>query len=228
MKNLANPPKVTHNSPQSSPHLTAPTMSVCHDCRCNPCLVSLHQDALAGQLSVLNHSMSSSHKRNVLYRCFVRTEYGVLGRRNRVRIPLCVVEFIRSICPSNEGRYTVHQTLEGGDDVDDEEAVEDDTANTSYEEIEEEASAKHVRFDVGEKIRLSLYFKDSQFSAEYVHQFILQSPTDGWQITYQQELFTPATFLCEDGCTYKSLWMFCFSKVKECTKFSSNVITFNK
>ena len=225
---MAIPPQVTHNSPQSSPHLTAPTMSVCRDCRCNPCLVLLHQDALTGQLSVLNNSMSSSHKRNVLYRCFVRTEYGVLGRRNLVCIPLCIVKFIRSICPSDDGRYTGHQTVEGGDDVDDDESVEDDTANTSYEKIQEEASPKHVCFDDGEKIRLSLYFRDSQFSAEYVRQFILQSPTDGWQITYQQELFTTATFLCEDEHTYKSLWMFCFSKVKECTKFSSNVITFNK
>ena len=113
--------------------------------------------------------MSSSHKHNVLYRCFVRTEYDVLGRRNRVRIPLCIVEFIHSICPSNDGRYTGHQTVEGGDDVDDDEAVEDDTANTSYEEIKEEASPKHARFDDGEKIRLSLYFRNSQFSAEYVH-----------------------------------------------------------
>ena len=75
----------------------------------------------------------------------------MLGRRNQVRIPLCIVEFICSICPSDDGRYTGHQTLEEGDDVDNEEAVEDDTANTSYEEIEEEASPKHVRFDDGEK-----------------------------------------------------------------------------
>ena len=87
--------------------------------------------------------------------------------------------------PSDDGRYTGHQTLEEGDDVDNEDTVEDVTANTSYEEIEEEVSPKHVRFDDGEKIRLSLYFRDSQFSAEYVHQFILQSPTDGWQITHQ-------------------------------------------
>lgn len=157
---MAIPPQVTHNSPQSSPHLTAPTMSVCRNCRCNPCLVLLHQDALTGQLSVLNNSMSSSHKRNVLYRCFVRTEYGVLGRRNLVCIPLCIVKFIRSICPSDDGRYTGHQTVEGGDDVDDDESVEDDTANTSYEKIQEEASPKHVGFDDGEKIRLSLYFRD--------------------------------------------------------------------
>ncbi len=75
---------------------------------------------------------------------------------------------------------------------------------------------------------LSLYFRNSEFSAEYVHQIILQSPIDGWQITYQRELFTTATFLYEDECTYKSLLMFCFSKMKECIKLNSNVFTQDK
>ena len=97
--------------------------------------------------------------------------------------------------------------------------------NTSYEEIEEEAS---VCFDDGKKIHLTLHIRNSEFSAEYVRQIILQSPIDGWQITHQQELFTAATFLCEDEHTYKSLLIFCFSKVKESTKFSSNVIMQDK
>ena len=82
----------------------------------------------------------------------------MLGRCNRVHIPLCVVEFIRSICPSNDGRYTGHQAVEGGDvdndetEEDDEpEAEEDDTVNTSYEEFEEEASPKLANFNDGEK-----------------------------------------------------------------------------
>ncbi len=52
----------------------------------------------------------------------------------------------------------------GGNDVDNDEAVEDDAVNTSYEEIEEieeEASPKLVCFDDGEKIHLSLYFRNS-------------------------------------------------------------------
>ena len=42
----------------------------------------------------------------------------MLGRRNRVRIPVCVVRFIRSICPSDDGQYTGHRDAEGegGDD----------------------------------------------------------------------------------------------------------------
>ena len=89
-------------------------MVICCNCHCDPCLVSLHQDALTGQLSILAHTMSSSHKRNVLYHCFVQTEYGVLGKCNQVCIPLCIVQFICSICPSDDGRYTGHQAAGGG------------------------------------------------------------------------------------------------------------------
>ena len=79
--------------------------------------------------------------------------YQLLGnrRRNWVHIPLCVVKFIHSICLSDYGRYTGHQTVEGGDDAADDETVQDDTANTLYKEIEEEASPKLVRFDGSEK-----------------------------------------------------------------------------
>ena len=66
-----------------------------------------------GHLTVLAPTMSSSHKRNVLYWCFVRSEYGMMGRRNRVRIPECVVRFILSISPSNDGQYTGHHDVMG-------------------------------------------------------------------------------------------------------------------
>ena len=57
---------------------------------------------------------------------------------------MCVVKFIHSVCLSDYGRYTGHQTGEGGDDADDDERVQDNTVNTSYKEIEEEASPKLV------------------------------------------------------------------------------------
>ena len=145
-----------------------------------------------------------------------------------MRIPLCIVQFIRSICPSNDGRYTGHQAAEGGGDIDKDDAEEDDAVNTSYEEIEEEASPKVVHFYEGENICLSMYFRTSPFSAEHVCQIVLESPIDGWQVSYQQELFTTATYLCKDEHTYKTLCMFCFGKAKECTKFTSTVINEDK
>ena len=66
-------------------------------------------------------------------------------------IPSYIVKFIRSICHSNNWRYTGHQAVEEGDDVDDDESVEDDAVNTLYEEIEEEASPRLVRCDEWKK-----------------------------------------------------------------------------
>jgi hypothetical protein len=64
-----------------------------------------------------------------------------------VRIPVCVVRFIRSICPSDDDQYTgqIDGEGEGGDNNNNEE--EDDLINPSFHEIEEEASRKIVHFD---------------------------------------------------------------------------------
>ena len=68
-------------------------MVVCIDCHCDPCLLSLHKEALAGELSILDSSLSSSKKQIHLYRCFVCIEYGILGPRHCVHIPICRVEY---------------------------------------------------------------------------------------------------------------------------------------
>ena len=85
----------------------------------------------------------------------------MLGKCNRVCIPLCVVHFIRSIRPSKDGTYTGHQSAEGGNEVDHdglelEEYVHQNNfcsnaLNTSDKEIEVEASPKLVNFDAGKK-----------------------------------------------------------------------------
>ena len=69
-------------------------MSVCHNCQCNQCFVSLHQDALTCHLSG-----------NVLSQCFVRPKYGVMGgaQLNSHRIVCCQVH--------DYGRYTGHLFL---------------------------------------------------------------------------------------------------------------------
>ncbi len=93
-----------------------------------------------GQLSVLIKSMSKSHKRNVLYCCFVQMEYDVLGRRRRVCILVCVVRFICLICPSNDSQLTGHHDAEGEGGDDDNIEEDNDAVNNSFHEIEEEAS----------------------------------------------------------------------------------------
>jgi hypothetical protein len=137
---------------------------------------------------------------------------------------VCVVRFIHSICPSDDDQYTGHRDIEGEGGDDDNNEEEDDLVNTSFHLIEEEASPKIVNFEEGQSICLSLYFKSSQYSAEHVCQIVLESPIKGWQVSSHEELFTTATYLCKEECTYKTLCMCCFGKAKDCTKFTSTVI----
>ena len=141
-----------------------------------------------------------------------------------MRIPECVVRFIRSISPSDDGQYTGHRDAEGDDCDDNNTDDDDDLVNSSFQEIEDEASPKIVDFEGGQRIRLSLHFKSSHYNAEQVRQIVLESPIEGWQVSYHEELLTTATFLCEDELTYKILSMFCFGKTNECTKFTSSII----
>ena len=122
-----------------------------------------------------------------------------------MHIPVCVVRFIRSICPSDEGQYTGYHDVEGEGGDDDNNVEDDDLVNTSFHEIEEEASPKVVHFEEGQTIPLSLFFKSSQYIAEHVRRIVLESPIKGWQVSYHEELFTTATYLCKDEHTYKTL-----------------------
>ena len=124
-----------------------------------------------------------------------------------MRIPVCVVRFIRLICPSNHGQYAGHRDAEGEGSDDNNIEEDNDAVNNSFHKIEEEASPKVVHFEEDQAICLSTFFKTSQFSAEHVCQIVLESPIEGWIVPeyYQQELFTTATFLCKDENTYKTL-----------------------
>ena len=141
-----------------------------------------------------------------------------------MHIPVCVVRFIHSICPSDDNQYTGHRDIEGEGGNNDNNEEEDDLVNMSFHEIEEEASPKIIHFEEGQSIHLSLYFKSSQYSAEHVRQIVLESPIEGWQVSYHEKLFTTATYLCKDERAYKTLCMFCFGKAKLCTKSTSTVI----
>ena len=131
-----------------------------------------------------------------------------------MHIPLCIVRFIRLICPSEDSQYTGHRDAEGEGGDDDNIEEDNDAVNNSFHEIEEEASPKVVHFEESQSIHLSMFFKTSQFSAEHVRQIVLESPIEGWEVSYQQELFTTATFLCKDEHTYKTLCMFCLEKLR--------------
>ena len=43
---------------------------------------------------------------------------------------------------------------------------------------------------------------------------------EGWIVTFHQELLSTTTIICEDESTNNTLLMYCFSKMKECSKFA--------
>jgi hypothetical protein len=80
---------------------------------------------LEGELYVVKESLDPSKKRNNLYQKFVAAEHGILGDRVRIRIPDCVIAFIRSLVPSPDNCYTGHRDV-------DEDGVEHDPNNESF------------------------------------------------------------------------------------------------
>ena len=83
-------------------------MTLCSGCSYDPCLLSLHHQALASKLAILHTSLTRSHRQNHLYRCFVQSEYGVLGAHNCVKIPDCIVSYIRLLSPREDGTYSLN------------------------------------------------------------------------------------------------------------------------
>lgn len=74
-------------------------------------MVSLHKEALATDLSILDSTMSNIYKRKHLY-----TEYGPMGACNGIRIPECIVSYIHLICYNYDDKYMGHQDIGDGDD----------------------------------------------------------------------------------------------------------------
>ena len=211
-------------------------MVICDHCRHDPCLVLLHQDALSEELSIPDSSMISSHKHHVLYQCIVRTAYGALRVWNCICILICIVKFNQSINPSKDGRYTGHQSAGGVDTVDDNGVGEWRVQKWSQQRLHRcnkcfiwrdwgGSISQACWFWCWQKYQLSVHFSHNHFSHEHVHQYVLGSPIDSWRVTFQQDLFTIASFLCEDEFIYKTYSMYHFSKLKECSKFVRIMIT---
>ena len=66
-----------------------------YGCGCESCLFYCAVRRKAKQHYINNLAVIRRAKRYYLYRKFVATAYGHLGKGNRVHIPLCVVEGIR-------------------------------------------------------------------------------------------------------------------------------------
>jgi len=81
----------------------------------------------------MSDSLANNTKRKQLYPCFVVGEYGTQGRNNRVRIPECVMTFIRSLCPEPEAVYVGHHDVGDGTGVITVKDVCQDIRNESFD-----------------------------------------------------------------------------------------------
>jgi hypothetical protein len=196
-------------------HHFARTMS-CSQCNHSPCKAHLYKEALESELISLSESpVDNSKKRNHLYSCFVFSEHGRLGRRHRIRIPECVVSFIRSICPDENNQYTGHR------DIDDDDNTADDggmSMNDSFASVLPDDVLGPINFNRGERVKVCVSFENEIFPIEYVRDFVNHSPVEGWQVTFAGEHFTNATMICSSIETWREIYVYCLMNDNEYTQ----------
>jgi len=133
---------------------------------------------------------------NHRYRCFVFGEHGTLGRRVRIRIPECVIEFIRSICPDPNNNYTGHRDIdEDGTEL----QVGYSRNNESFESVLPDSILGKVDFEGGEKVKICVSFDDNMHPIQKVREFVNKSPAQGWTVTFSGENYTNATMICNSA-----------------------------
>ena len=161
---------------------------------------------LKGELSTLSDSLDNSKKRNHLYRCFVFGEHGTLGRRVRIRIPECVVEFIRSICPDRNKNYPGHRDIdEDGTEL----QVGFGRSNESFESVLPDSILGDIDFEGGEKVKICVSFDDNTHPIQKVREFVNRSPAQGWTVTFSGENYTNAMIICNSADSWREVYIYC-------------------
>jgi hypothetical protein len=188
----------------------------CSLCENNPCKALLYREGLEGELSVMSDSLPNNTKRKQLYRCYVVGEYGTLGRNNRVRIPECVVTFIRSLCPDPEGVYMGHRDVGDGTGANRVQDVCENITNESFESILPDGSSingvTNTNFDAGEKVKVCVTFENAIFGIDAVRAFVLESPANGWHVSFVENSFTNAIITCDKDATFQEVYHYCIMK----------------
>ena len=87
----------------------------CRQCNNDPCSLAISRQMLDDSASTCEQAMQPSASRHYLYRAFTRSEYGYLGAGNRIIIPVCVRDYIRSLFPDKDGNYTGHRDANLGE-----------------------------------------------------------------------------------------------------------------
>ena len=149
-----------------------------------------------------------------------------------MKIPDCVISYIRSLGPSEDGTYKGHcdgVAAAVKTEEEDTKAMGCDQfdvceENTSFKDVKDEATPKPVDFEARESVQLAVHFHNKRFDAENIRSFVVDSPVEGWVVNFRPNPFSSATIVCKDRDTYNKLSIYCFSHLKECTKFTCNKI----
>ena len=180
----------------------------CHDCNSSPCKAFLYKEGLQAEFNSLSSLLAPSHKRNHLYRKFVVGEHGTLGRHVRVRVPECVIKFIRELCPEPSGTYTGHRDV----DSEGEEEVGNDE---SFEGVLPQGNLGTINFDGGMKIKVCVSFENTVYPISHIRKFINESNVFGWTVSFVGDEFTNATIVCETEASWNEVFFYCLNKVEE-------------
>ena len=175
----------------------------CPHCGHNPCKAVFYKDVLADELTALSSSLDNSKKRNHLYCCYVATEHGSLGCCICICIPECIIAFICNLVPSLDNKYTGHCDV---DDI----GEEVEKKNELFKSVLPDAVAGGgINYDGGGKIKICVTFDSTTFSIVQVRYFILQSPVEGWQVTFIGDTYTNATIICSSGDIFHEAYVYC-------------------
>ena len=107
----------SNNSRNSSPSTTDGeddeiSSNICLYCGDKPCFwISMKDDIVSSTIrNVDNYLKPNSYFRKRAYQMYVFHKYGRLGKGNRVRVPLCVLEGVRSVWPESDANgYMGHK-----------------------------------------------------------------------------------------------------------------------
>ena len=84
----------------------------CNQCQNDLCHRYVYQKNLHSEAGVIAAAnVSPNVARCQLYHHYVPAAHGVLGQGNRVVVPTCVQDFIRSIFPDPEASYMSHMAV---------------------------------------------------------------------------------------------------------------------
>ncbi len=80
---------------------------ICEQCLSIPCVLEDTKDSITASFDAVHNSDPlNKHICFKMYKTWVANHYGFLGKNHRIKIPDCVVEYIRELAPEPDGKYT--------------------------------------------------------------------------------------------------------------------------